>query len=236
MLPNDIDQERLQGALQERRKHEQAPDAVDDAGNAGEQFDSDADRPAQPQRTNFGQEHGDEEAKRHRNDHGDQRCHDRAVDRRQRAKILRDRVPALGDKKSETKFFQRRRGADDQRNDDGAEQNEDEERGRTGDLKKCLVADTQPAQGLRPRHPCGLRHAGTRQRNISHGTLPLGLHAALPSNAKLGARTQAALQPRYKSSFGIGSWSGEKAPIGAFSYFVSGTSASPRTTACRWRP
>ena len=33
------DQERLQRFLQERREHEQAPDAVDDAGDAGEQFD-----------------------------------------------------------------------------------------------------------------------------------------------------------------------------------------------------
>ena len=34
--------------LQERREHEQAPDAVDDAGDAGQQLDGDADRPAQP--------------------------------------------------------------------------------------------------------------------------------------------------------------------------------------------
>jgi hypothetical protein len=37
--------------LQKRRKHEQAPDAVDDAGDAGEQLDGDADRPAQTRRS-----------------------------------------------------------------------------------------------------------------------------------------------------------------------------------------
>jgi hypothetical protein len=30
--------------LQERREHEQAPDAVDDAGDAGQQLDGDSDR------------------------------------------------------------------------------------------------------------------------------------------------------------------------------------------------
>ena len=42
--------------LQERREDEQAPDAVDDAGDAGQQLDGDADRPAQPQRAQLGEE------------------------------------------------------------------------------------------------------------------------------------------------------------------------------------
>ena len=42
------DQERLHVLLKKRREDEQAPDAVDDTGNAGEQLDGYADRAAQP--------------------------------------------------------------------------------------------------------------------------------------------------------------------------------------------
>ena len=62
------DQARLHVLLQERREYEQAPDAVDDAGNAGEQLDRDPDRPAQLHRTQLGQEHRDHEPDRNRDD------------------------------------------------------------------------------------------------------------------------------------------------------------------------
>ena len=95
------DQERLHVLLQERREHEQAPDAVDDARNAGEQLDRDADRPAQPHRAQFGQEDRDQQADRHRDQHRDQRGDERAVDRRQRAELLGHRIPALADQEAE---------------------------------------------------------------------------------------------------------------------------------------
>ena len=49
-LAQVFDQPGLHVLLQQRREHEQAPDAVDDAGHAGQQFDGDAHRPAQPAR------------------------------------------------------------------------------------------------------------------------------------------------------------------------------------------
>ena len=59
--PNRLIMNGCKVSLQERREHEQAPDAVDDAGNAGQQLDRDADRPAQPERAQLGQEHRDAE-------------------------------------------------------------------------------------------------------------------------------------------------------------------------------
>ena len=58
-----VDQERLDVLLQERREDEQAPDAVDDAGDAGQQLDGDADRPPEPVRAQLGEEDGDAEAR-----------------------------------------------------------------------------------------------------------------------------------------------------------------------------
>jgi len=81
--------------LEERGEHEQAPDAVDDARNAGEQLNGDADRPPQVFRTDFSEEDGDAEADGNADQHGDEGGHDCAVDRRQGPEFLGDRVPAL---------------------------------------------------------------------------------------------------------------------------------------------
>ena len=51
------------------------------------------DRRAQPQRTGLGQEYRDAERERHRDQHRDQRGDDGAIERRQRAKLLGDRIP-----------------------------------------------------------------------------------------------------------------------------------------------
>ena len=51
---------------EEGREHEQAPHAVDDRGDAGEQLDRDADRPAQDARAELDQEDGDAERERQR--------------------------------------------------------------------------------------------------------------------------------------------------------------------------
>ena len=88
------------------REHEQAPDAVDDAGNAGQQLDRDADRPAQPHRAQLGEEERDHEPDRHRDQHGDERGDERAVDRREGAELLGHRIPAfLGAEKPKPKVL-----------------------------------------------------------------------------------------------------------------------------------
>ena len=110
--------------LQKRREHEQAPDAVDDAGNAGEQFDSYADRAAQPHRAQLGQEQRDEQADRHRDQHCDQRGDDGAVNRSNRPEFLGDRIPDFFVKEADAKRAQGRQGPPDQRDDDTAEDDE----------------------------------------------------------------------------------------------------------------
>ena len=72
----------------ERHEDEQAPHAVDDRRDAGQQFDRRGDRPAQPARRDFGQEQRDAETDRHRDEHRDQRGDQRAVDRHQRAELV----------------------------------------------------------------------------------------------------------------------------------------------------
>src|SRR5262245_22028359 len=60
-----IDEGRLQRLLQDGGEYEEAPDAIDDARDAGEQLNGDADRTAQPQRAELGEEEGHEQANRH---------------------------------------------------------------------------------------------------------------------------------------------------------------------------
>ena len=98
--------------LQHRRQNEQAPDAVDDARDRGQQLDQGADRPAQPGRAQLGQEHGDRRAPTGTRDHhGDQRGDKRTVDRRQRAEELLDRVPWLAPQKPEAEGLEGRQRA-----------------------------------------------------------------------------------------------------------------------------
>ncbi len=53
-----------------------------------------------------------QQADRNRDQHGDERGHQRAVDRRQRAELLGDRIPALGHDEAEAERLQRRQRAD----------------------------------------------------------------------------------------------------------------------------
>src|SRR5262249_58537035 len=119
----------LQRLLQEWGEYKQAPNPIDDARNSGEQFDRNADRPAQPLRTKLGQEERDHQADRYREQHGDEGRNHGAVDRGQGAEDFGHRIPALADKKTEAERFQRRYRASDQRNDDRTQQDQDTYRG-----------------------------------------------------------------------------------------------------------
>ncbi len=76
-----------------RCQHEQAPHAVDDRRNAGEQFDGGADGVAQPARCQFGEEHRDAEAHRHCDQQRDDGADHGAVDRHQRAEAACADIP-----------------------------------------------------------------------------------------------------------------------------------------------
>ena len=99
-----VDQRRLDVLLQKRRQHEQAPDAVDDARDRGQQLDHRAERPLQPDRAQFGDEQRDAERDRDADQHRDRRGDQRAVDRRQRAELLGDRVPGLGRRENRSRI------------------------------------------------------------------------------------------------------------------------------------
>src|SRR4029077_15486703 len=175
----NTDQRRLQRTLQERRKNEQAPDAVDDTGNAAQQLDRDPDRAAQPHRTQFGEKQRDEEAERNRNEHGNERGHNRSVNRRGRAEILGDGVPALGNQEAKAELPQRRRCTVQQRSDDAAENDEDGDRRSARQLKENSVAQAQLGKSFAARGYCGLRKISPLQRDLGHGLSPSRRHALL---------------------------------------------------------
>ena len=122
------DQKGLHRQLQEGRQYEQAPNAVDDAGDAGQKLDGDAQRALEDGGAEFGDENGDAETDGHADDHGDERGNDGAVDRRQGAELVRHGIPNLGDKETEAEGAKRRPSADDQRDNDAAQQQQHHQR------------------------------------------------------------------------------------------------------------
>jgi len=120
-----------------RHQHEQAPHAVDDRGDAGQQFDGGTDRATQPARRDFGEEEGDAEADRHGDDHRDERGDQGAVDRGEGAELVFDRIPVGGEEEAQALHLQgmaaapqhgqRGAGQGDQDEDDGADQHPSEQ-------------------------------------------------------------------------------------------------------------
>src|SRR5215471_7705479 len=170
------DQERLQGLLQEGREYEQAPDAIDDAWNTRQDLDG----PSQPHGAQLSEKYGDQEPDRHRDQHRDERGDKRAVDRRQRAEFLRNRVPALLDEEIQTKGTQRRQRPIDEGNNDATEDDQHPDRCGAGENAEEHIGDTQPVERLGPRrYRVGLYRVAL-QRNIDHGSPPGGLCPGSP--------------------------------------------------------
>jgi hypothetical protein len=129
--------------LQEWRKDKQAPDAVDDARNARQQLNRGADRAPQPHRAKFSEKQRDKQTDWDGNHHRDDGSDDGTVNRRDRAELLGDRIPALGDKEAETELAEGKTGAPDQRCDDGAEQDQHRHGGGAGQPPKAAIAEAQ---------------------------------------------------------------------------------------------
>ncbi len=229
------DQERLDIFLQERRENEQAPDAVDDAGNAGEQFDSNTDRTPQPHRAKLGEKQRDQQADRHRDQHGDDRSDDGAVDRRDGAEFLGHRIPALYIQKAEPERVQSRPRAVHQGNDDAAEDDENGDGGGAGEMAERGIAKTQALQDLAAIRL--LRNVDSRAliRNINHGSSPVRLHPALLEHSIAAQRSHssglaAAKQATHGQLLGR-RWTRKGRHNGALS-----CCHRIRTRACRSRP
>ena len=123
-----IDDPGLDMLLEPGREDEKTPDAVDDAGNAGEQLDGDADGTAQRPRTNLGQEDRDADADWNGDEHRQNRGDECAVDRGQRAELLGDRIPGFRVEEGPTEMFDRRKRADDQREHHAGKNGQHEQR------------------------------------------------------------------------------------------------------------
>ncbi len=151
--------------LEERREHEQAPDAVDDAGDSGQKLDGDADRPLQRPRTDLGQKDGNADADGHGDQHGQGRGHQRAIDGGGGPELVGYRIPDIGDEEAEPEGAERRPRPDSQRDHDADEQRHDQQRRRQGQAAKPGVAAAKAAQqGVAVR---GGQLFG--QRQVGHG-------------------------------------------------------------------
>ena len=101
---------------QDGREHHQAPHAVDDRRNRGQQLDRGAQRALQPPRRQLGQEQRNAETDGHGDDQRDQRRHQRAVDHHQAAELLLHRIPLGCPQERQAELAYRRPGPDDERN------------------------------------------------------------------------------------------------------------------------
>ncbi len=115
------DKRGLNVRLQEGSEDEQAPDAVDNAGNACQQLDGDADRAAQYWRAEFSQKDRSPEPYGNRDEHRDEGCDQSANDRRAGAEILGNGVPSFGDEEAEAEGLKGERRAHDERRKDRTE-------------------------------------------------------------------------------------------------------------------
>ena len=143
------DDQRLHVQLQKRREHKQAPDAVDDARNAGEQLDRGGDRPLERARAQLGNEDRDADGDRNADNHGNDRRDDGAVDRRERAELLGHRVPFFGGEKAEAERLERQPGAVDQGNDDAAQQQQHRDRRGARGVAQDRIPQRVPPQRAR---------------------------------------------------------------------------------------
>ena len=142
--PEPVDEPGLHVRLQDGGQHEQAPDAVDDAGDGSQQLDRDPDRALEPHRGELGEEDGDAEAHRDRQQQRQEGGDERAVHRRERTVLVGDRVPDLAGEEAELEVRQRRPGAGQQRERDAAQQQQHEERGHQRRAAEQALAQALP--------------------------------------------------------------------------------------------
>src|SRR5581483_3034761 len=170
-----VDEKRLQRRLQEGCENKEAPNAVDDAGNAREQLDRNSDRTAQPYGAKLGEEYRDRGG------------HKRSVDRGKRPEFFRHRIPALGDKKVQTERAEGRPGAEEQRKQDRAKDAQNGQRAGTGQDAKELIDGADLAQPLDAFLLVRRGQCTILQRDINQGWPPGGRHKRLSSPRRSGA-------------------------------------------------
>ena len=114
----------------------------------------------------------------------------RAVDRRQRAEIVGDRIPSLADQEAEAEGPERRQRAADQRDDDAAEKQQHAERRRARHVAEGGVAEAQPIEHFGARGRLDGHDRFLLQCNVNHGSPPGRVHRSAPATEILRAPTQ----------------------------------------------
>ncbi len=171
-IAEDRNDGRFDIALYEGSEDEQAPDAVDDRGDAGQKLDRDADRTPQHGRADFGQEDGDAETDRHSNRHGDHRSRQGPDDRRACAEFFGDGIPYLAGKKAEPEGAQGRNRALNERCDDPAQDQENDNGRDLRGIAKDDIAEAKSLQRFRTLLLLGL-YAFAAHQDVGHNNLLL---------------------------------------------------------------
>ncbi len=120
-----LDEEGAENVAHDRDEYKDSPEAVDHAGDGGEEFGEEGDGGAQGLRAEFGDEHSYSQRKGNCQDKGEERGYQCSVDKRKSAEVARDGVPSLTDKKPPAELNDAQVRANDKDNED--EENDDED-------------------------------------------------------------------------------------------------------------
>ncbi len=136
-------QRRLNILGKQRRKHEQAPDTVNNRGNARQQFDRSAQRAAQPYRTGLGQKQGNPETDRYCDQQCQHRGHHRAVDGRQRTILVVRHAPDIGPQKRQAECLDAGPGFIRERHQNAHQRCQNDQGKNLGDVMKQFVLQVE---------------------------------------------------------------------------------------------
>src|SRR5581483_5306706 len=125
-----------------RHHDENAPEAVDDRRNRGEELGQEHERLPQDVRTQLGDEHGDADRDWRREDQCEDRRVESAPDERQRAKVADDRVPGFGAPEVEPELANRRHRLLHEHEADAAHNDNEDERKRARPQSETQIPRT----------------------------------------------------------------------------------------------
>ena len=144
----ELDQNGIDMLAQDRHQHEDGPDAVDDAGNRGQQLGEESENAAQHLGAHLGNEDGDAHRQRDCDDERNQGGSEGSVNERQRAEVAVDRVPCASEEKLDAEFGDGELGANDQFGADEGDNGEDAESAQHHQPTEALIGEGRAAARL----------------------------------------------------------------------------------------
>ena len=100
-----LDEEWIQVLAQQGNQHKNRPQAINHAGNGGQQFGKEGQEATQAGGTHLGEEYSDPYRQRHGDDERQDRRDHGTVDKRQRAEVAVDRIPRRPEEKRHSEFL-----------------------------------------------------------------------------------------------------------------------------------